>query len=185
MENFLNRGLTLGTATALVGAGLIATTPTAPPIPLPAPAVQHFDVHLTTDVFTALANNIDSLFTYGWDALTSLAGLHLSEAATDLNISIQNVLFMPENLIIGGLAALTGDASPNFLSNIAFAFTGDIFGWLGMQLQTIVQYLDASVTNLFSLHLADAYNDVTFTFDLAVLGIPGELIVGPLIALGL
>lgn len=186
MEQIMNRGLALGAAAALVGAGLIATNPTAPAIPLPAPSVQHIDVQLTTDVFSALATNVDNVFTASWGVLTSLTELHLSAAATDLSVSIENVVNMPENLIAGGIAALTGESNPDFFDITANPFfSSNILGTLGETLNAMWNNVANLLHDLASFQLANAYIAASEFFNLAVFTIPGEFIIGPLMALGL
>lgn len=187
MNQTLHRGIATSAATALVGAGLLATTP-ASPIPLPTPPVQHVqhvDVQLT-DVFGALATNVDNFFTDTWGALTSLGGLHLGQAVGDVAGSWENLLYMPENLIISGLATLTGETSPPFLDDAANMLSGNVLGQLWTEFTVgIPSGLEFAVSNLFSFHLADAYSAVTQVFDTLVLTTPAEIIGGTLMSLGL
>lgn len=174
-----------GVAAAVVGAGLIAVTPITPPTPAAPPPVQHIDVQLTTDVLTAVSDNIQNGFSDLGGALVALIHLHLSQSLQDVFTSGLNAVFVPENLAIGLLDAVAGQSAAFFTSGLPIFVGPDVIGTVWNLLQETVTSISKGVTQLFSLDVSDAFVDFSQAFNRAVVEVPAELLAGPLMALGL
>lgn len=182
MEHVVPRGMAAALAAAVAAAGLIAVTPTTPAaLPLPP---QHIDVQLT-DVFSAVSTNIGNIFTDLGNSLTADTQLHLGVALNDFFGAGVNTVFIAQNLIKGALEALTGNSSQAFFESLTLPAGPDILGTLAGLLTVVGEQLVGGVQSLFSLNLTGAFAEFSGAFDYGVLGIPAELVVGPLMLLGL
>lgn len=181
MEQVLRQGIAACVAAAVAGAGLIAVAPAAPPA-LP---VQHIDVQLSADVFSALSQNVQDIVTDLGNSVTAFTHLHLSADAAALFSAGYNAIFMPQNVIIAGIAALTGDTNPLFLDHGLLGLGPDVLGTVWGYLQVVMNDISVGVQSLFALHASDAFGDFSSAFDAAVIGIPAEVVVGSMMDLGL
>lgn len=205
MEQILRRGATAGVAATVVGAGLMAVNPVAPPR-LDTQHVPQFGVQLTTaaadavsdlasdvanaasgvvliaggDLWYALGWNVEHIMDSAWDALTDLTQFKLADAVHEVAIGLANVVLIPENLLLGAVSFLTGDwALPNF-SFIGEGAPLDPDMWAGLwsSLQDIGTSLTGAVSELFQGHLGVSLMDFFLGINNLIIAIPEQLAVG-------
>lgn len=185
MENVLHRGVTVGIATAVAGAGLFAVVPLTAPPTLP---LRQTDVRLMSDPVTETLTTVwqdaqlainDVFGTGGF--FDDLFQLDLDGALYDLHSSLYNLVLIPENLLVGGLGALLGEDLNmlDFLWHSDHIVGSDLLGDLFFGFKTVLEQLGYAMDSLFNLDLAGSLYHSLQAFDYAFLEIPAALILDP------